>query len=125
MPHADVSRRLRSNAKGMRRKLTDAELKFWNAVRAHRLERLGFRRQLPVLGYIADFACPEHRLIVEIDGSQHAEARALHDLRRTETLERNGWMVLRFWNDEVLHDIDNVCLHIVKVLGIDKAEPHP
>ena len=125
MPHADVSRRLRSNAKTMRRKLTDAELKFWNAVRAHRLEQLGFRRQLPVLGYIADFACPEHRLIVEIDGSQHAEARASHDLRRTETLERNGWTVLRFWNDEVLHDIDNVCLHIVKVLGIDKPEPHP
>ena len=123
MPHAEISKRLRSNAKAMRRKLTDAELKFWNAVRAHRLEGLGFRRQMPILGYIADFACPEHRLIVEIDGSQHAERRARLDRTRTDELEQNDWTVLRFWNDEVLHDIDNVCLHILKALDLDKPEP--
>jgi len=122
MPHADVPSRLRSNARAMRRKLTDAELKFWNAVRAHRLDGLGFRRQMPILGYIADFACTEHRLIIEIDGSQHGERVAANDLKRTKELAEAGWTVLRFWNDEVLKDIDNVCLHILKVVDLDQQE---
>jgi len=119
MPHAEVPRRLRSNAKAMRRALTDAELKFWNAVRAHRLEGLAFRRQMPIDGYIVDFACPEHRLIVEIDGSQHAERRASYDRARSAKLSASGWTILRFWNDDVLHDLDGVCTHILRVLRLD------
>jgi very-short-patch-repair endonuclease len=56
----------------MRKTMTDAELKLWNAIRAHRLMGLGFRRQVPIAGYIVDFACPTHNLIVEVDGWQHA-----------------------------------------------------
>ncbi|WP_173515856.1 endonuclease domain-containing protein [Ensifer sesbaniae] len=118
MPHADVSPKARSNARRMRSAMTDAELKLWNELRAHRLMGLGFRRQVPIAGYIADFACPTQRLIVELDGSQHARAGAAHyDLQRTQRLEADGWTILRFWNDDVLRDIDNVCEHLVRVIG--------
>jgi very-short-patch-repair endonuclease len=104
----------------MRKALTDAELKFWNAVRAHRLMGLGFRRQLPIAGYIVDFARPEQRLVVELDGSQHAiDRNTAYDAQRTKRLEADGRTVLRFWNHDVLKDIDGVCLHILKVLGKD------
>lgn len=103
--------------------MTDAELKFWNAVRAHRLMGLGFRRQFPIAGYIVDFVCPAQKLIVEIDGSQHAdETKASYDAVRTARLEADGWTVLRFWNDDVMRDIDNVCLHIVTIAGHAKPD---
>lgn len=118
MPHTPVAPPNRRNAKSMRRKMTDAELKLWNELRAHRLMGLGFRRQVPIAGYIVDFACPEHRLVVEVDGSQHAGGvGAATDAVRTRRLETDGWTILRFWNDDVLRDIDNVCSHIVAVAG--------
>jgi very-short-patch-repair endonuclease len=102
----------------MRRVMTDAELKLWNELRAHRLMDLGFRRQVPIGPYIVDFACPTHRLVVEVDGSQHAEAdKAERDNVRNAYLNGRGWTVLRFWNDDVLRDIDNVCQHIVISAG--------
>ncbi|OCW57723.1 hypothetical protein AWJ14_02655 [Hoeflea olei] len=100
----------------MRSGMTDAELKLWNELRAHRLMGLGFRRQMPIGGYIVDFACPEYKLIVEVDGSQHA-ANQSRDAQRTAFLEEQGWRVLRFWNDDILHDMDNVCTHILRVIG--------
>ncbi|EJZ23045.1 hypothetical protein RCCGEPOP_01634 [Rhizobium sp. Pop5] len=104
----------------MRKAMTDAELKLWNELRAHRLMGLGFRRQMPIAGYIVDFACPTHRLIVEIDGSQHAiPENVAYDDIRTERLNADGWTVLRFWNDDILRDIDNVCSHIVRTIGKD------
>ncbi len=103
----------------MRKVMTDAELKLWNELRAHRLMGLGFRRQFPIAGYIVDFACPQKKLIVEVDGSQHGEAGlAGADEIRTKRLEQDGWIVLRFWNDEVIRDIDNVCQHIVIAAGL-------
>jgi very-short-patch-repair endonuclease len=118
MPHAPVPPRRRTNAKLMRKAMTDAELMLWNAIRAHRLMGLGFRRQVPIDRYIVDFACSTHRLIVEVDGSQHGND---HDVRydaiRTRRLEQDGWTVLRFWNDDVLKDVDNVCLHILTIAG--------
>lgn len=103
----------------MRKAMTDAELKLWNELRAHRLMGLGFRRQMPIAGYIVDFACPAQKIIVEVDGSQHGEATGLRaDRYRTQTLESLGWTVLRFWNDDILRDIDNVCQHIVSAAGL-------
>jgi very-short-patch-repair endonuclease len=108
----------------MRKVMTLAELKLWNELRAHRLMGLGFRRQFPVAGYIVDFACPEKKLVVEVDGSQHAEADAVDsDEARTLRLEQDGWTVLRFWNDDVIRDIDNVCQHIVIAIGLGDAPP--
>jgi very-short-patch-repair endonuclease len=126
MPHTPVPDRNRRNAKAMRRVMTDAELKLWNELRAHRLMGLGFCRQVPIAGYIVDFACSEKRLIVELDGSQHAEAeRAVADSARSKRLEQDGWTILRFWNDDVLRDIDNVCQHIVIVAGVAQPMPVP
>lgn len=119
MPHTPVNRRSRANAKTMRRAMTEAELKLWNESRAHRLNELGFRRQFPIAGYIVDFACPEKKLVVEVDGSQHAEAEnSAADAARTTRLEQDGWTVLRFWNDDILRDIDGVCQHIVVSAGL-------
>ena len=117
MPHSQVAHVTRSNAKRMRKAMTEAEAKLLQELRAHRLEGLGFRRQMPIEAYIADFACVEHKLIVEVDGSHHAEGEQLtHDEKRTIYLKEQGWTVLRFWNDDVLKDINNVCQHIISVL---------
>ena len=118
LPHTPVPPKIRNNARRMRKVMTDAELRLWNELRAHRLMGLGFRRQLPIASYIVDFACPTEKLIVEVDGSQHANDRdQTCDRIRARRLEADGWTVLRFWNDDVLKDIDNVCMHILIVLG--------
>ena len=123
MPHTPVSEKNRKNAKAMRRVMTDAELKLWNELRAHRLLGLSFRRQVPIAGYIVDFACSAKKLIVEVDGSQHGEDdNAGKDSARTARLQQDGWTVLRFWNDDVLRDIDNVCQHIVISAGLGGLE---
>ena len=130
MAHAFVPKRHRQNAKTMRRVMTDAELKLWNEVRAHRLMGLGFRRQVPIGPFIVDFACSSHRLILEVDGSQHAEPEASEkDERRDAFLRSGGWTILRFWNDDVLREIDDVCQHIVIAAGLSAAasskQPQP
>ena len=124
MPHTPPPPSNRSRARSMRKRMTDAELKLWNEVRAHRLMGLGFRRQFPIGSYIVDFACPSKRLVVEIDGSQHGEDDiAQSDAVRTCFLEQEGWTVLRFWNHDVLRDIDGVCMHIVTMAGLAAPQP--
>jgi len=119
MPHAPIPPKNRPRAKAMRRIMTDAEAKLWNTLRAHRLMGLGFRRQAHIAGYIVDFACPDKKLIVEVDGSQHGDTEtAAADEVRTKRLEQDGWTVLRFWNDDVLREIDAVCDHIVIAAGL-------
>jgi very-short-patch-repair endonuclease len=113
--HAVVPPANRRNARKMRKAMTEAELKLWNEVRAHRLMGLSFRRQLPIAGYIVDFACPDKKLIIEVDGSQHADMTG--DKVRDAKLNELGWTILRFWNGDVLRDIDNVCQHIVVSAG--------
>ncbi len=117
MPHSIVAKLTRSNAKRMRKSMTDAEAKLWQELRAHRLEGLGFKRQMPIGNYIADFACVAHKLIIEVDGSHHADGKQfIYDKKRAAYLKEQGWTVLRFWNDDVLKDINNVCQHIISVL---------
>src|SRR5271156_2312517 len=72
-----------SNARALRRDMTEVERRLWFLLRGRRLETHKFRRQLPVGAFIADFACVQHRLIVELDGGQHAEATVGYDARRT------------------------------------------
>lgn len=117
MPHDLVPRRQRDNAKAMRGEMTEAELKLWNALRGNRLMGLKFRRQTPIGPYIVDFACPSKRIIVEADGSQHADDMD-YDAERTAFLAQSGWTVLRFWNGDVLKDIDGVCRHIITAAGL-------
>jgi very-short-patch-repair endonuclease len=126
MTHHLESATNRGNARKMRKAMTDAELKLWNEIRAHRLMGLSFRRQMPIADYIVDFACPAKKLIVELDGSQHASPEiAATDTVRDAKLEALGWTILRFWNDDVIRDIDNVCQHIVIVAGLAVAPATP
>ncbi|MFB9951214.1 endonuclease domain-containing protein [Rhizobium puerariae] len=83
----------------------------------HGVKVCGYGRERPVAGYIVDFACPTHHLIVEVDGSQHGNDVDLrYDDNRTRRPQKDGWTVLRFWTDDVLKDVDNVCLHIVRTV---------
>lgn len=90
-----------ATAKSLRTASTDAETKLWYYLRAKRLDGLKFRRQHPIPPYIADFYCEELRLVVERDGSQHD---AETDRVRTHALERQGLVVLRFWDNQVLQE---------------------
>ena len=108
-----------SRAQHLRREMTDAERKLWSVVRNRQLEGAKFRRQQPIGPFIADFVCQEHRLIVEADGGQHAAS--MSDERRTAFLEEKGYRVLRFWNNDILGNLDGVAEAIAAAL----STPHP
>ncbi|WP_425293381.1 endonuclease domain-containing protein [Hydrocarboniphaga effusa] len=99
---------LRERARGMRSEPTDAESKLWYRLRDRRFFGLKFKRQKPLAGYIVDFICYESRLVIELDGSQHADMQRDYDAKRDRALFEQGYRVLRFWNDSVLRDIDAV-----------------
>ncbi|GLQ54669.1 endonuclease domain-containing protein [Devosia nitrariae] len=100
------------NAKTLRTNSSDAERKLWSKLRNRQLAGCKFVRQLPVGRFIADFACRERDLIIELDGGQHDE-NAVADARRTAILEQYGYAVIRFWNTEVLTNIDGV-LYVIR-----------
>jgi very-short-patch-repair endonuclease len=102
MPHSAITKRTRGQAKGLRRVPTDAERKLWYLLRSLKPLGLHFRRQTPIGIYIADFAWLAGKLVVELDGSQHATDRKDYDVKRTAWLESQGYRVLRFWNNDVL-----------------------
>jgi very-short-patch-repair endonuclease len=93
----------RTAARRLRRTPSDAETALWRVLRAGRAGALRFRRQVPIGRYIADFACLRERLVVEVDGSQHAE-QADYDAARTADLEALGFRVIRYWANDVLRD---------------------
>ncbi|MDO9468725.1 MAG: endonuclease domain-containing protein [Thiobacillus sp.] len=118
MKQHDFARQLRS-------KQTDAETLLWSRLRAHRLFGLKFRRQQPIGVYIVDFLCPEKKLIVELDGGQHQE-RADYDSNRDAWLESEGYVVLRYWNNEVMENLEGVLEDIGRVAGVfAEASPSP
>jgi len=96
-----------TNARALRRDMTEAERTLWRRLRRQQFMDARFRRQVPIGPYIADFACLKARLIIEIDGSQHVEAAA-YDARRDAFLKREGFKVLRFWNNDVVARADSV-----------------
>ncbi|MGO9986222.1 MAG: endonuclease domain-containing protein [Rhodomicrobium sp.] len=116
-----VERRI-SRARELRSASTDAERKLWRHLRNRQLEGLKFRRQVPLFGYYADFFCEEAKLIVELDGGQHC-SQADKDEVRTAVLQEAGLIVLRFWNNDVLENIEGVLAEIVKLAKA--ASPHP
>ena len=95
----------------MRADATRAENLLWQALRGSQLEGFKFRRQVPLEGYILDFVCFEARLIVEVDGGQHAESA--RDQARGAHFASQGFEMLRFWNDEVEKNLDGVCDHVL------------
>ncbi len=104
--------KLLAMARRMRRQPTDAENLLWQRLKAKRLEGWKFRRQEPVAGYVADFLCYDARLVIEVDGGQHA-ADADRDEQRTMAIAAEGFRVVRFWNNEVLENIEGVLETIV------------
>ena len=107
-------------ARRLRRDQTDAESKLWSRLRGRQLSMAKFRCQHVIGKYIADFYCPERKLVVEIDGGQHAE-QAEADQRRTKFLLQRGHRVLRFWDNDVLVNTDAVMERIAEAL----SDPHP
>jgi very-short-patch-repair endonuclease len=97
-----------------RRAMTDAEKKLWLALRAGAVDDCRFRRQEPIGPYFADFVCRSAMLVVEVDGGQHGESR---DSARTRDLEARGYRVLRFWNNDVLQNLDGVMTAIRSALA--------
>ncbi len=91
----------------MRNEPTEAEYKLWGFLRARQLNGVKFRRQAPIGRYIIDFVSYEAKLIIELDGGQHAAQQAYDD-RRTRWLESQGFRVMRFWNDDVVVDTEVV-----------------
>src|SRR5258705_13086654 len=108
MPHRAVSPMQRTRARVLRSDMTDAEHKIWQRLRAHRFQGASFRRQLPIGPYVVDFVCLDVRLIIEIDGGQHAEAEAKRDAKRDAWLRTQGFRIMRFWNNDVLTNIHGV-----------------
>ena len=115
-----MSRPLRSNPKTkhqairLRKDLTPAERKLWSRIRNNQLE-VNFRRQHAIGNYIPDFCSPKAKLVIELDGSQHLEQEE-YDKERTELLEAQGYKVLRFWNNDVMNNIEGVILAIMNTL---------
>jgi crossover junction endodeoxyribonuclease RuvC len=101
-------------AKELRLNATDVERVLWAQLRAKRFDGHKFRRQEPVLGYITDFVCHEQRLIIEVDGGQHSGSES--DARRDRMLQQAGFQVLRFWNNEVADNLEDVLLRIREAL---------
>lgn len=113
------NRRAQGFATELRRNATEAERFLWRHVRNRQLFGCEFRRQVPVGPYVADFACLEQSLIVELDGGQHGE-RAVYDAARDAWLKAQGFRVLRFWNDQVFTETGAVLEVIASTL-----RPHP
>lgn len=109
-------------ARQLRADMTDAERLLWSKLSRGQLDGWRFRRQAPVGPYFADFLCMEARLIIEVDGGQHLEAQALHDAQRDQWLRAQSFRVLRFWNDQVLNESENV---VEAVRGALTPPPNP
>jgi len=103
-------------ARKLRKSSTDAELRLWHRLRAGRLHGHKFRRQHPIGPYFADFACLAQRVVIELDGGQHADRKS-HDDQRTAYLGAAGWRVIRFWDDEVLGETEAVLEQILESLS--------
>ena len=110
-----------NNAKALRTNQTDAEQRLWYHLRAHRFMDLKFKRQRPMGSYIVDFVCEEHRLIIEIDGGQHQAEQATYDQQRDAWLHSQGYTVLRFWNNDVMQNLEGVLEKIRSTLTLSPA----
>jgi very-short-patch-repair endonuclease len=122
MPHNEVGKIQRDRAKYLRRTMTRAETLLWRHLKANRLAGLGFRRQIPMGSYIADFVAHSCKLVVEVDGESHDfEERIRHDKRRDDWFVSRGYRVLRFTNDEVTKNLEGVVIAIG--LAAEQAAP--
>ena len=112
--------KLKKFQKSLRLSQTDVEHFLWYHLRNRNFNGYKFRRQHMIQGYIVDFVCLEKKLIIELDGSQHAD-QISYDIKRSLKLENDGFKVIRFWNNSIFSDIEVVLETIYQVLNT----PHP
>ena len=113
----------RQTARTLRHNPTRAEEMLWQRLRQSQVSGHKFTRQLPIGPYVADFCCRERMLVVEVDGGQHDEGAAA-DATRTAKIEARGFRVIRFWNTDVLNNMDGVLMQITATLEA-QARPTP
>jgi very-short-patch-repair endonuclease len=118
MPSSEASH---ETARKLRREQTPAEQLLWRHLRTKRMSNVKFRRQHPIGPYFVDFCSIQRKLIVEVDGGQQADQSAEHEVR-SSFLKSYGYRVLRFWNDQVLKNTDEVLDEIEKFLSTDSSE---
>jgi very-short-patch-repair endonuclease len=111
-------------ARQLRNAMTPAEEALWQAIRGRQVAGARFRRQHPIGPFILDFCCPEQRLVIEVDGAIH-DGQQDYDAHRTLHLESYGYRVLRFRNEEVMHDLDSVIHRIAEALNPPAPLPLP
>ncbi len=113
-----------SFARFLRKSSTDAEQLLWYNLRNRRFFGIKFKRQQPINSYIVDFISFERKIIIEIDGGQHTEEKkAFQDQKRSNVLERKGYQVIRFWNNEVLQNLSGVLESLTLALSQREREP--
>ncbi len=105
--HRRTTPKVFARAKELHRSMTEAEARLWSHLRAHRMKDIHFRNQHAIGGYIVDFCAPRLKLIIELDGSKHLEQQE-YDAERTAFLEAKGYRILRFWNNDVMNNIEAV-----------------
>jgi len=110
-----VNKILKQRSRELRKNLTDAEQKIWHKLRNKQIHGNKFRRQFILGNYIVDFICLDKRLIIEVNGGQHME-NVNYDSQRDEWLKKQNFKVLRFWNNQVLNEIDSILEVIVNNL---------
>ncbi len=115
---------MKDRAKALRKSSTDAEKLLWRSLRNRQLAGWKFRRQHPIGNYIVDFGCLERKLVIEVDGGQHAE-KLYQDAKRSDDLKKKGFEVLRFWNNEVLQESEAVLNVILASLSQSTPSPLP
>jgi very-short-patch-repair endonuclease len=125
MPHSAITSRIRHRARSLRRRPTDAEQKIWRVLRSMKPLGIHFRRQAPIGSYVADFAWLAGKLVVELDGGQHAESQREYDERRSAWLSSQGYRVLRFWNHDALQTPEVVGEAILAAARASAPPPTP
>jgi len=108
---------MRKFARTLRKRSTEAEKLLWSKLRGRRFEGIKFKRRVPIGSYIVDFVALDLKLVIELDGGQH-DLRAARDAERTRILEEWGYHVVRFWNNDVLGNIDGVLEAIMQELQL-------
>ena len=111
---------MKARARSLRRNSTDAEVLVWQHLRSRRLLGCKFRRQVPIGKYIVDFLCEDPPIIIELDGGQHMEQER-YDQTRTNWLQANGFLVLRFWNNDIAENLEGVLESLFST--IEKSRP--
>jgi very-short-patch-repair endonuclease len=122
MTHRRTTPKIFQNSQELRKNPTAAELSLWQALHAHQVSGVHFRRQHAIGPYIVDFCSPRHKLIVEVDGGQHLDQQD-YDAERTRFLESKGYRVLRFWNSDVLNNLNGVVMVIMDALDGEGTDP--